>query len=171
MRCASSTGCRTGTCNTQVPISIFWVTAAMTLIKTIGSRVGRPRPNESVTHSPAKPRSSTPRAKRAKRSRVRPVSPGTARITLTTCTLIAGGLLSVRVIWLSVSRARAFVSSWWNLPPWRLDVEQAGGVVAEDGAALGVVEALAALDKPDRVDLAHVGRVVGAHQHMIGAVL
>jgi hypothetical protein len=52
MRCASSTGWRTGTCRTQVPISIFLVTAAITLISTIGSIVGRPRPNESVTHRP-----------------------------------------------------------------------------------------------------------------------
>jgi hypothetical protein len=52
MRCANSTGWRTGTCNTQVPISIRLVTVAVTLIKTIGSIVGRPRPNESVIHSP-----------------------------------------------------------------------------------------------------------------------
>ena len=38
-----------------MPISIFCVTAAMTLISTIGSSVARPRPNESVTQRPVKP--------------------------------------------------------------------------------------------------------------------
>src|SRR5579884_524724 len=88
MRCASSTGWRTGTCRTQVPISTRLVTAAATLMSTIGSKVGRPRPNESVIQRPWNPRSSTCRAKLAKRSRVRPAMSGVPRRTLTTCTRI-----------------------------------------------------------------------------------
>src|SRR5579863_9842406 len=88
MRCASSTGWRTGTCSTHVPISTCRVTAAITLINTIGSSVGRPRPNASVTHNPAKPRASTCRAKSLTRSSVRPVATGSGRRTLTTCTLM-----------------------------------------------------------------------------------
>src|SRR5437660_1250056 len=43
-----------------------------------------------------------------------------------------------------------------------IQTEQAGGVLAEDRAARGVVEPAGALDKADRVHLAHIGRVVGA---------
>src|ERR1051326_2736850 len=89
MRWASSTGWRTGTCSTQVPISIRLMTAAMTLISTIGSRVGRPRPNESVTHNPVKPFASTWRERSLMRSSVFPVVSGVGRNTLTTCTLIS----------------------------------------------------------------------------------
>jgi hypothetical protein len=43
------------------------------------------------------------------------------------------------------------------------EVEQARGVAAEDRPALDIVEPWCAFDHTDRIDLAHVGRVIGAH--------
>src|SRR5712691_6867562 len=51
-----------------------------------------------------------------------------------------------------------------------LQVQQAGGVAAEDCLALGVVEAGGALDEADRVGFAHIGGVVGADQDVFGAI-
>src|SRR6201987_6048364 len=51
------------------------------------------------------------------------------------------------------------------------DVQQPRSVAAEDRPALGVVEPCRTLDKADRVDLAHIGGIIGAHQNVVGAIL
>jgi hypothetical protein len=43
--------------------------------------------------------------------------------------------------------------------------------VAKDGAALDIVEPQGALDHADRIDLAHIGGIVGAHQDVVGTIL
>src|SRR4051794_31615581 len=140
MRCASSTGCLTGTCNTQVPISIRFVTAAMTLISTTGSSVARPLPNESVTHSPANPRDSTCRARSAMRSSVCPAIAGSGRVTLTTCTFIAGGPpVSVLVSILSGQKALGEASEEAGADRQRGVVEVVARVVQVAAALAGTV--------------------------------
>jgi hypothetical protein len=52
-----------------------------------------------------------------------------------------------------------------------LDVQQPRGVPAEDRPSLIVVEPTRALDKADRINLAHIGWVIGAYQHVVGAIL
>jgi hypothetical protein len=50
------------------------------------------------------------------------------------------------------------------------EVEQPCGIVAEDRAALDIVEPRRAFDHANRIDLAHIGGIVGAHQYVVGAV-
>src|SRR5438105_10285824 len=54
---------------------------------------------------------------------------------------------------------------------WRLDSEQPRCISTENSAPRRIVEPVCALDKADRVDFAHIRRIVGAHQDVIGAVL
>src|SRR4029077_929366 len=52
-----------------------------------------------------------------------------------------------------------------------LDVQQRGCVAAEDRPAFDVVEPRRSFDHTDRVSLAHIRRIIRAHQNVIGAVL
>ena len=54
---------------------------------------------------------------------------------------------------------------------WDFDIQQACSIAAEDRPALVIIEPRCTLDKADRVDLAHIGRLVGTHQHVVGAIL
>src|SRR5271166_6586692 len=51
------------------------------------------------------------------------------------------------------------------------EIEQARRIAAKDRAALDIVEPRRAFDNADRVYLAHIGRIIGAHQDVVGAVL
>src|SRR5271166_1662786 len=52
-----------------------------------------------------------------------------------------------------------------------LDVQQARGIAAEDGATFGTAEPPGTFDKSERIYLAHIGGIIGPHQDMVGAVL
>src|SRR5215469_18894946 len=51
------------------------------------------------------------------------------------------------------------------------DIQEPCGVAPEDRPALVVIEPGCPLDKADRIDFAHVGRVIGSYQHMVRTVL
>src|SRR6266436_2286593 len=54
---------------------------------------------------------------------------------------------------------------------WDFEVQQSGCVATEDRPPLGVLEPRCAFDHADWVGLAHIGRIVGAHQDVVGAIL
>src|ERR1700730_5924727 len=51
------------------------------------------------------------------------------------------------------------------------EIEEPCRVAAEDRSTLDIVEPRRALDHADRIHLSHIGRIVGGHQDVIGAVL
>src|SRR5690348_15211674 len=52
----------------------------------------------------------------------------------------------------------------------QIEPQEPGRVGAEDRASLALSQTRAALDKPDRINFAHVGGVVGADEDVVGAV-
>src|SRR5947207_3236324 len=56
----------------------------------------------------------------------------------------------------------------WAPRFWRLDSEQPRCIFTENSAPCRIVEPVCAFDKADRVDFAHIRRIVGAHQDVIG---
>src|SRR6516165_9844169 len=73
----------------------------------------------------------------------------------------------------SCSSLRNFMLSSRGLSWGRghLDVQQTRGVDAEDCLALSVVKPGGTFEHADWIDFAHIGRIVGAHQDVVGAVL
>src|SRR5439155_18236903 len=68
------------------------------------------------------------------------------------------------------SRACSLRSTRLPSSDWKLQIQQPRRIAAEDRPARRVVEPEGALDEADRVNLAHVGRVVGADENVVGAV-
>src|SRR6266478_3525633 len=117
------------------------------------------------------------------------VSAGCSSLSCSSVRNFMGCLPKTRVARCSVTPAKTGDQNWPWVPAfrrdarsalsyislsrgrWDFEIQQSGCVGAEDRLALGVVEPGGALDKADRVGLAHIGRIVGAHQDVIGAVL
>src|SRR6516225_3599416 len=72
------------------------------------------------------------------------------------------------------SSDRNFMFASWGLEygvTRHLNVQQPGRVAAEDRSALAIVESGCPLDHADRINLSHVGGIVGAHQDVIRTIL